>query len=84
MWEENLAFQLQLACKSLQDLNIMINWSQIARLMANACQWAMIVYGATVDTTILSPPIILALGTLTFVLGIVDNMIEIFLRERNM
>ena len=42
----------------------------------------MIVYGATVDAAVLSPPIILTLGTITFVVGVLDIMIEVLLRER--
>ena len=42
----------------------------------------MIIYGATADVAILSPPIILSLGTIVFMVGNLDIMIEICLRER--
>jgi len=41
----------------------------------------MILYGTTVDTAILSAPVILALGTIAFIVGLLDIMIEILLRE---
>ena len=50
-------------------------------MIANACQWAMILYAANPDVEIISPPIILVLGTITFVVGMVDIWIEIWLRE---
>ena len=42
----------------------------------------MILYAATADVAILSPPIILSLGTIIFMVGNLDIMIEICLRER--
>ena len=42
----------------------------------------MILYAATSDVTILSPPIILSLGTIVFIVGNLDIIIEICLRER--
>jgi hypothetical protein len=50
-------------------------------MIANACQWAMILYAANPDVEIISPPVILVLGTITFVVGMVDIWIEIWLRE---
>ena len=51
------------------------------RLIANICQWAMTMYAATADVAILSPPIILTLGTIIFMVGNLDIMIEICLCE---
>jgi len=53
------------------------------RLIANTCQWAMTMYAATADVAILSPPIILTLGTIIFIVGNLDIMIEICLHERD-
>jgi hypothetical protein len=50
-------------------------------MIANACQWAMILYAANPDVEIISPPIILVLGTITFVVGMVDIWIEILIRQ---
>jgi hypothetical protein len=54
----------------------------IGRLVANVCQWTMTLYGATVDVAVLSPHIILSLGTIIFIDGNIDITIEIYLRKR--
>jgi hypothetical protein len=50
-------------------------------VIANACQWAMILYAANPDVEIISPLIILVLVTIAFVVSMVDIWIEIWFRE---
>ena len=80
MLAENCAIRLQLACTSLHVLNTNLNVT--GRMIANACQWMMILYAATGD--VISPPIILSLGTIVFIMGNLDVAIEICLHERRM
>lgn len=53
----------------------------IGRAIANGCQWGMILYAAP-SNTVISPPVILTLGTVTFVVSMLDIMIE-FWRPRD-
>jgi hypothetical protein len=53
----------------------------LGRAIANSCQRAMILYAAN-PNTVLSPPIILTLGTVTFCVSMLDVMIEfVFIRK---
>ena len=49
--------------------------------VANICGWSMILYAANPDT-IISPPVIIVLGTFVFYFNMVDIIIEINLLRR--
>lgn len=64
--------RLQLLCTTLFLLKVT---KLLGRAVANSCQWGMVLCAANPDVVI-SPPVVLALGTIAFFVGAVDIMIE--------
>lgn len=61
--------------------NLPINFQLIillGRTIANGCQWAMILYAATYPNSVISPPVILALGTVIYFISTLDAMIDLW------
>ena len=69
-----MRLKVQLLCLSIYDLRW---WTFAGRASSNTAQWAMTLYAAYPDT-IISPPVIIALGSLVFAFGMLDLAIDLF------